>query len=197
MNVLVDRFPTSVEIDGKSYELNTDFRTCLKIILAFEDNDLCAAEKYAVMLNNLYKELPKNTKKAVVEAIKFLDKGNSSDEQETPIRLFSYNQDADFIFAAFRQTHGIDLEISEMHWWKFVTLFMDIGSDTVFSNLVSLRKRIKTGRATKEERKLARELGDMFELEKIDNRTIKEKEAERIFLEKVARSKELEYASKK
>ena len=63
-NILIDRLPESVEIDGREYLLDTDFRTCLRIILAFEDPELANIEKRAVMLDNLYMERPENLEEA-------------------------------------------------------------------------------------------------------------------------------------
>jgi len=64
-----------------------------------------------------------------------------------------------------------------------MALFMDLGQDTTFCQLISLRKRVKTGKATKEEREIAREMGDVFDIPDYDDRTLEEKEAERLFLE--------------
>ena len=191
MNILVDQFPESVEIDGVKCEIRTDYRYGLRAIMAFEDDELASLEKQYVMLNLLYKQIPTNTEVALKKAIWFLDAGLESDGG-SGLRLYSYSKDASYIFSAFRQTHGIDLETVKMHWWKFVTLFMDLGADTVFTNLISLRKRVKTGKASKEEKRAARDLGDTFKVPKLDTRTLEEKKAERVFLEKVAKSKGLE-----
>jgi hypothetical protein len=168
--------PVAVEINGQEYPINTDFRTCLRVILAFEDNELTAYEKQMIMLGNLYPEPIEDIQKASEMGMKFLNMGKDNDEEDDNPRLYSFEKDASFIFAAFRQTHGIDLETAEMHWWKFLTLFMDLGADTAFCNLVGLRKRVKSGKASKEERQVAYEMGDMFELPEIDTRTWQEKE---------------------
>ena len=44
---------------------------------------------------------------------------------------------------------------------------------------------MKTGKASKEERAAAREMGDIIDLPDIDNRTLDEKELESEFLRKV------------
>lgn len=156
--------------------------------MAFEDNELTPQEKQIILLANLYRKLPNNTEYAMVKAHEFLNGGEtkkSDDSQEMPQRYYSFSKDANFIFAAFKQTHGVDLNQENLHWWKFLALFMDLGADTTFCNLVSLRKRIKTGKATKEERAAAREMGDLIEVPDIDTRTLEEKELEQEFLKKV------------
>lgn len=182
MNILIDRPPETVEIDGREYPVNSDFRTCLKIILAFEDGELTPYEKQFILLENLYDEIPEDKLKAMETGLRFLNGGDGDNETSSP-RVYSFEKDAGYIFAAFRQTHGIDLETAELHWYKFLALFMDLGANTTFCELVNLRKRVKTGKASKEERAAAREMGKVFELEETDTRTLDEKLAERRFLE--------------
>lgn len=176
--------PTAVEINGIEYPINSDFRTCLRIILAFEDEELTNNEKAMLLLDNLYPEIPHDQIEATRQGMKFLNGGKVADEDEEEgggPRLYSFEKDANLIFAAFRQTHGIDLETVEMHFWKFLALFMDLGSETTFCQLIGLRKRVKSGKATKEEKEAAREMGDAFLIEEPDDRTPEEREKEAIF----------------
>jgi hypothetical protein len=183
MNILVDELPTRVKVGDKVYKIVTDFRTCLKIILAFEDPEIAMYEKNIIMLELMYPVIPTNIEEALKQGIKFLNGGKEVISTTEPgLRVYSFSKDANFIFAAFRQTHGIDLEKMNMHWWKFLALFMDLGSETAFCSMVNIRKRIKTGEATKEERHMAREMEEVFGLPEDDNNlTIEEREAEAIF----------------
>jgi len=145
-----------------------------------------------VMLTNLYKITPPDQASACAKAIRFLDGGEThvpedddEDESDTVQRFYSFEKDAQLIFAAFYQTHGVDLESANMHWYKFLTLFMDLGGDTAFSGLVGLRRRVKTGKASKEEKAMARELGSIFDVPDLDLRTVDEREQERIFLAQI------------
>lgn len=184
MNILIDALPTAVEINGKEYEITTDFRAVLRVIMAFEDSDLAAIEKQMIMLQNLYPVIPDDLKEAIQKAVKFINGGvDSKDDEDDPgPRVYSFSKDAGLIFSAFQQTHGIDLETAEMHWWKFLALFMDLGQDTAFCQLVGLRKRVKTGKASKEERQAAREMGDVFDIPEVDDRTLGEREREAEFM---------------
>lgn len=188
INLLVDRLPGAVEVDGVEYKINTDFRACLRVILAFEDNELTGMEKQLIMLENLFPNVPSNTAAALVAASEFLN-GPVCGEGGNDLRLYGFGHDANIIFSAFRQTHGVDLETVDMHWWKFLALFIDLGQDTTFCQLVSLRKRVKTGKATKEERQAAREMGEAFKVPEIDNHTLEEKEQAAAFWAAAKRSK--------
>lgn len=189
-NILFDNLPEYIEIDGQSYKIDTDYRNCLRIITAFEDNELTPQEKQIILLLNLYKVIPPNIEQAVRMANTFLNGGEAgADEETAPYRLYSFTKDARFIYAAFRQTHGIDLTKADLHWWQFLSLFMDLGAETTFSQLIGLRKRIKSGKASKEERAAAREMGEAFEVPDIDRRTLEEKEAESEFMRLVRNRK--------
>ena len=147
----------------------------MRVILAFEDAELTAYEKQKLMLDNLYPVIPGDLQGAVEKANWFLNCGDVSRKASDGVRLYSFEKDANFIFAAFRQTHGIDLQNENLHWWKFIALFMDLGQDTTFCQLTALRKRVKSGKATKEERQAARNMGDMFTIEDDKNYTREEK----------------------
>jgi hypothetical protein len=174
VNILVDALPTAVLIGGQSVPIRTDFRDCLRVILAFEDPDLTPTEQTLILLDNLYSDEPPNLEQAVRQGVKFLNCGELSDDGDpvSEARVYGFAHDASLIFAAFQQTHGIDLQtVADLHWWKFVALFMDLGSDTAFCQLVGLRKRVQSGKATPDERKAARDMGDLFEVPEPDLRT--------------------------
>ena len=190
MNILIETLPTAIAVDGQECEINSDFRDCLRIILAFENNNLAAVEKQMILLSNLYKDQPKNIQVAIEQGLKFLNGGEVKEEEEKESkRLYSFEKDASFILAAFRQTHGIDIETEKIHWWKFMALFMDLGAETTFSSLISLRKRMNDGTATKEERIAVDALGDIFEIEELDTRTLEQRETEEVFMAAVGGKK--------
>lgn len=188
MSVLFQQLPKAIEINGQEYAIHTDFRDCLRIILAYEDNELTSMEKQLVLLDNLYQERPadEDLQDALEKGARFLDGGGVADEEAgsaSNLRLYSFRKDGDFIYSAFQQTHGIDLEAVEyLHWWKFMALFMDLGSETTFCSLLGLRKRVKTGKATKEERRAAREMGSIFDVPVVDQRSLEQKEADLEFM---------------
>mgnify|MGYP001164602836 CR=1 FL=1 len=172
MNILLDDLPEAIVIDGKEYPINWDHRTGIDCILDFESPELTIEEKGILLIRRLYKEpLPVNLSEAMRLGIKFLNAGNDNVE-ENPFadhyRLYSFEKDAGLIYAAFRQTHGVDLQKERLHWWTFLALFQVLGADTAFCTLVNLRRRVKSGEATKEEREHALKMGEAFDLPEID-----------------------------
>lgn len=52
---------------------------------------------------------------------------------------FDYAFDADYIVAAFQQAYGIDLTVTQMHWWRFRALFRALPEDTLMAKIMSWR----------------------------------------------------------
>lgn len=172
MNVLTSKFPTKVKIDDEIFELNTDFRNCLKIMIAYEDKELLLEEKHVVMLNLLYKNPEKivNIRKAIEQGVKFLNCGEEQSDDsiasKAQKRVYSFEKDSKYIYSAIKQTDNVDLEeVEYLHWWKFAFLFMDIGKDCLLNQLIYLRKKKQEGKLTDEERKLYVSIKEIVDLD--------------------------------
>lgn len=150
---LVEKFPHAVRINGEVYELNTDFRVGLKIMQAFEDNRLATLEKKVIMCDLLFQKMPEDINAAAIAAVKFLDCGKPRSEP-TGGRVYSFLKDAEYIYSAFLQTYGVDLQSEEMHWWKFCAMFGDLGQETTFNQIVGLRSRKQHGKLSKDDREI-------------------------------------------
>lgn len=186
MNILLDELPEAIEINGVAYPINWDHRTGIECILDFESDEFTLEEKAVLLLSRLYRDaLPDDVNEAVRLGLKFLNGGQESEEEGNPFantfRLYSFEKDARLIYAAFRQTHGIDLQKITLHWWVFFALFLDLGAETSFCSLINLRHRIKSGEANKYEREQARKLGSVFDLPE-DETLLSENENENLAL---------------
>jgi len=168
MNILIDKLPTKIKVNDKILDIDSDFRTCLKIIQAFEDDELYDEEKIMILLENLYIDeiQEEDIEIAYQQGIKFLDLGEISKDNKPIKRIYSFNKDSNYIYTAINQSHHIDLEkIEYLHWWKFVYLFMDIGQDCMFNQLIYYRKRKQEGKLTKDERKIYNSMIKIFDLD--------------------------------
>ena len=90
MNVLIDKFPTKVNLKGNIYEINTDFRVGLNIMMLYEDDSLNVYEKTEIMLELLYKnKIPEELKDIAIEkAMLFLDAGDNKKNEITDGNCF-------------------------------------------------------------------------------------------------------------
>lgn len=172
MSFLTKKLPTAVRIGEEVHPINTDFRTALRIMTAFECPQLTSSEKQIIMLTNLYQgKIPEDLETACRQAVKFLNGGEETAEsEEEPTennlgRLYSFSKDAKFIFAAISQTHGVDVDsIPHLHWWKFMAYFLDLSESCFFSRLVYLRRQKRTGKWSKEEREWYYSIQDIADL---------------------------------
>ena len=169
MNPLVTKLPTALNVDGTIYPIRSDYRNCLKIMLAFEDQALCDLEKQSIMLSLLYGEnIPPNIGEAARMAVKFLNCGEESENKGSVAhscgRLYSFEKDAPYILTAINKTHGVNLERENPHWWMFVYMFMDLKEDCFFNRILYFRQQKQKGKLTAEEYKTWNELRDILEL---------------------------------
>ena len=54
-------------------------------------------------------------------------------------KIYDYNYDADYIYAAFFEQYHIDLAEQELHWWKFSALFSALSEDCMISKIITYR----------------------------------------------------------
>ena len=181
MSVLTEALPVSVEVEGRRYPINSDYRVCLRIMEAFEDDTLTNEEKQLVMLRLLYKDVPPNVAGACEAAMNFLNGWTTAAGNDDGTRRYSFSKDARYIFTGVLQTHGMDLEkIEYLHWWKFCYLFMDLREDCFFSRLIYYRTRLEKGNLTQEEREYCDSIRDILDLPKPPEDTTVEDEFMRL-----------------
>lgn len=166
INILINKLPKSVYINDAEIGINTDFRFCLNIILAFEDKELSDDEKIYILLKNIYGHIPEdNIQEHINEAIKFLNCGEefNQDAQDKP-RLYSFEKDSKYIYVAMKQSLNVDFE-KDIHWWDFVNYFLALDEKSFFSRILYLRSQKRKGKLTKEELKYWNENKDILELD--------------------------------
>ena len=54
-------------------------------------------------------------------------------------KVFDFTEDADYIYAAFFQDYGIDLSVTDMHWYKFLALFNGLSENTKLRKIIAWR----------------------------------------------------------
>ena len=172
------KLPTSVEIAGKECEFNSDFRDILEVFKAINDPDLLPAEKSIVSLNLFYKtdDCLADVQEALKQMDNFIcmsevnDKSNSGGSQK---RLYDWEKDFNIIIAPINKILGYDVRGKEyVHWWTFLSAFMEIGECT-FSTYVGIRDKLnKSKKLEKYEERILRENKDKVLLKKkVDDTT--------------------------
>lgn len=194
MNILTDAVPKSVEIAGKSYEINTDFRTSIRFEEMIRDknvtpeqdafieellsipgyegdyNEARLLSKYNDGLALYYPKIPDDIKEAISKMLWFYQCGKDLKQKKAGKgrkvgQIYSFTYDADYIYAAFLEQYGIDLNVEKLHWWKFSALFMSLKKDCLISRIVYYRSVDLKG-MEKEKKKFYQEMKELYKLPK-------------------------------
>lgn len=184
MNILIDEVPEYVEIDGIEYKINTDFRIGIMFELLIQDNTLTDMEKVEIALKLYYPEIPHDPIQALEKILWFYRCGKEYDA-ESPQEgtegttqqqaIYSFEHDAEYIYAAFLDQYGIDLQdIEHLHWWKFRALFKGLKEDNLIVKIMGYRAIKIDDNMTDSEKKFYRRMKKIYALP--DNRTQEEKE---------------------
>lgn len=165
------KLPTSLNVNGREFAINADFRPCVNIMRMFERNDLTDCEKIECMVGILYEdEIPMSYfVDAAQSAVWFLNLGNEEDQKISAGsrnlgRLFSWEQDLKFIISAVDRSAGFSIRSKDFyHFWEFMSAFFESG-ECVFNTLVHQRKLKKTGKQTKADKEWWAENREIAEL---------------------------------
>lgn len=144
---MIGALPTSLEIDGKQYEINSDFRIALLIFEAYNDPKLNQQEKSIVCLKCLYKEVPQNVEESLKKAIWFLDGGDMPKSKQAPKKIMDWEQDQAIIFPAINKVAGYEVRNPNtyLHWWSFLGMFGEIG-EGLYSQVMNIRSKMAKGK---------------------------------------------------
>lgn len=180
MSVFFCKPPEAVQIDGRDYKLNTDFRIWIEIEELLRSSELAPSKKIAKCFTLAYNELPPNPSTALEELLKFYFQGKTPSFALSPAResvtipLYDFSLDFEYIYAAFLNQYGIDLYETELHWWKFRTLLSCINDDCKFAKIISYRSINIQDVTDSKQRQFYEKMKKIYALP--DNRTPEERE---------------------
>ena len=133
---LFEYLPDGVEVDGKKYKLDFDFRNVLKMLEIIGNDDLLPDARDYIALKCLTKH-PRNVKN-VLDAVKGL---LFEKKPATGDRVTSFEQDAGLIRSAFRQVYHIDLFREKLHWLEFTELLHNLPEGNRYEEVLGIRSR--------------------------------------------------------
>lgn len=180
MNILIDKVPKSVYIEGKKYEINSDFRTSILFELLMQDSSIPEETKVYNALNLYYPICPENISEAVDKILWFYkcgkeEEGNNSKTSKSSKAnknkiAYSFEFDDEYIYAAFLTQYNIDLQdINYLHWWKFRALFKALKEDNEIVKIMGYRTMDLSKISDKEQRKHYESLQELYKLPEIIN----------------------------
>lgn len=170
-NIILDVLPETVEIDGAEYRINSDFRISILFELLMQDDEVGKRQKLIQGLKLYYPEIPQNMTEAVDKMIWFYrcgketESGGHGSGSGRAKQIYSFEHDDDYIYAAFLEQYGIDLQdIEELHWWKFRALFRGLSEDTEFVKIMGYRSVKITSKMSKEQREFYKKMQSIHAL---------------------------------
>lgn len=137
------KYPEYVEVAGKRYKINTDFRAAIECNRIAEDKSIGDFERALGIICTLFGEEAVDDTEHLEELLKLALKYLSCNKQLENIkeeeRDMDYIEDYDYIIASFMSDYNIDLTDKEMHWWKFNNLINGL-SNSEFGNCCVLNR---------------------------------------------------------
>lgn len=150
--------PKTVEINGKTYAIRSDYRDILNVIAALNNPDLGTGvlgdERAYAAMYIFYPDFDKITDHVTAfdKLCWFVDRGNAHSGSNAKTPLYDFERDESLIAPAIGQVLNCRIrEISYLHWWDFVDAFTQIG-DGLFAQVVGVRARKSKGKMTKDDK---------------------------------------------
>lgn len=168
-------YPEYVEIDGKKYKINTDFRVAIDCEEIARDETIDDEERVFAIIYKLYGE----------QALKDLDNHNKllelakiylgcgKEYQETNEKPdMDFKQDYGLIWASFISDYnGIDIDKENLHWWRFNEMVnglscSELGNCCLLNKVRNIRNKKLSEIKDSKERQQVRKLQEMWALKK-------------------------------
>ena len=135
-------------VNGVEYSIHADFRTVLRCFEIQGQKQELSESELLDMLKLFYNTNQLTaTEDHVNKMFWFFSCGREKEKKKFPRKIagindkqpFDFEEDADLIYAGFMQQYGIDLQESNMHWWKFMILLENLGSGTRLQKVMEYR----------------------------------------------------------
>lgn len=131
-------YPELITIDGINYEINTGYEYGLACFRCINDPYISSTERALGVIGILYKEKPENLEEAMEMAIQYLQCGKENrDPGHKPDMDFQY--DESYVKSSFMSDYKIDLDETDMHWWKFCNLLQGLTDDCILNRVRDIR----------------------------------------------------------
>lgn len=146
---MIGLLPTSLEVNGKEYEIRTDYRDILRIFSALNDEELSDRDKYYVLMATIYIDgasiPPEDSVAAYEAAISFME-CFIRDDTPSP-RTINWEKDEQLLFPAINKVAGYEVRsVPYLHWWTFLGFFQGIDRDDTWGYVLMLRQKKARGK---------------------------------------------------
>ena len=189
MNLLIDLLPTSVDINGKKYEINSDFRISILFEILMQDKSINDKDKIYLALELYYPIVPDDVNLAIEKILWFyrcgkdVAKSKGNGKGKSDIQIYNFEYDDDYIYAAFMDQYRIDLQdIKHLHWWKFKAMFKSLKEDNEIVKIMGYRSMDLSKIKDKEQKAYYKRMKDIHKIPVSKNEQEKLEEIEKALL---------------
>lgn len=134
-------YPEYMEIEGKEYKINTDYRVALACFRAINDDEIGDYERsLAIVTLLLGEDFPfELVPLAIEKCCTYLRCGKEENTSEEEIDM-DYEQDKGRIMASFRSCYQMDINKENICWWEFNDLIEGLKPDDVLNRVRRIRQ---------------------------------------------------------
>ena len=188
MNILLDSLPYDIEIDGVRYAIDASYRCMIRFELMMQDNAESDEAKIFRSLCEFYVDrVPENVLSAIDKMVWFYQCGKENDDNvqrkaRDQRQVYSFEYDADMIYAAFFDQYGIDLQKENLHWWKFKAMFRALREQNEFVKIMGYRCMNIPNSMSREQKEFYRKMKEIHKLQPSRAECEKLREIERILM---------------
>ncbi len=147
---MLGSLPQALNVNGKEYNIKTDFRSILRIVSAYSDSELSDSEKAYVCLRRVYGEdfykIPSSDYEAAIKAANGFIECSERDDRPSP-RVVNWEKDEQLIFPAINKVAGAEIRaLPYLHWWTFLGYFQNIDAEGTWGFILILRQKKAKGK---------------------------------------------------
>lgn len=148
---MLGSLPQTLDVNGTTYRIRSDFRSILRIIAAFNDDELTDAEKLYVCLKQTYRDFENiphdDYAEAYEQAVWFINCGEEAKSDRKNPKTVDWERDEKLIFPAINKAAGQEVRLAEyMHWWTFMGYFQSIDRESTYGYVLALRQKRAKGK---------------------------------------------------
>ena len=184
-------YPEYVEVQGKRYKINTDFRVAIECNRIAEDNTIGNLERSLAVIYTLFGEdgmnTPEHYERLLELAKMYLLCGKEYDVDTNEKPDMDFIEDYSYIATSFMSDYHIDLDNCQMHWWKFMDLINGLSNSELGDCCILNRIRNLRNYDTKE----IKDKKERQKIEKAKQQVALKKQAKKPTKEQQERAKEL------
>lgn len=136
---LYETLPDNVTVHGKKIKCDFDFRNVLRMLDTLDREDLTPDARQFLAAKCITRrpgKYPRDIVRAACLRL-FADKKSKSGQK----KITDFDQDADYIRAAFLQEYGINLYRDKLHWCEFIALVSCLPEGSRYTEILGIRTR--------------------------------------------------------